>query len=87
MHGDPMLTTDYKAWHSVYSVEQSEYYFNKIVHLCIEENSVSFYATQPWMKEVRDNTSRGGGLPTLPGIYLSTFQPSQRGFFRVHTFV
>jgi hypothetical protein len=35
----------------------------------------------PWMKEVRDNTSREGGLPTLPGRYLSTFQPSQRGFF------
>jgi hypothetical protein len=36
------------------------------------------------MKEERDNTSGGGGLPTLPGLYLSTFQPSQRGFFRVH---
>ncbi len=35
----------------------------------------------------RDNTSRRGGLPTLPGLYLSTIQPSQRGFFRVHTFV
>ncbi len=35
------------------------------------------------MKEERDNTSRVGGLPTLPGLYLSTFQPSQRGFFRV----
>jgi len=35
----------------------------------------------------RDQTSRGGGLPTLPGLYLSTFQPSQRRFFRVHTFV
>ncbi len=39
------------------------------------------------MKEERDNTWGGGGLPTLPGLYLSTFQPSQRGFFRVHTFV
>ena len=38
-----------------------------------------------WMKEVRDDTWRVGGLPTLPGLYLSTFQPSQRGFFRVHT--
>jgi hypothetical protein len=27
----------------------------------------------------------GGGLPTLPGLNLSTFQPSERGFFRVHT--
>jgi hypothetical protein len=27
----------------------------------------------------------GGGLPMLPGLYLSTFQPSQQGFFRVHT--
>ncbi len=27
----------------------------------------------------------GGGLPTLPGLNLSTFQPSQRGFFSVHT--
>ncbi len=35
----------------------------------------------------RDNTSRVEGLPTLPGLYLSTFQPSQRGFFRVHSFV
>ncbi len=33
----------------------------------------------------RDNTSRVGGIPTLPGLNLSTFQPSQRGFFRVHT--
>jgi hypothetical protein len=40
-----------------------------------------------WMKEVRDNTSREGGLPTLPGLYLCTFQPSQRGFFWVHTCV
>jgi hypothetical protein len=32
----------------------------------------------------RDNTSRKGGLPTLPGLYRSTFQPSQRGFFMVH---
>ncbi len=29
----------------------------------------------------RDKTSRGGGLPTLPGLYLSTIQPLQRGFF------
>jgi len=35
----------------------------------------------------RDNTWRVGGLPTLPGLYLSTFQPSQGGFFRVHSFV
>ncbi len=41
----------------------------------------------PLMKEVRDNTSREGGLPTLAGLNLSTFQPSQRGFFRVHMFV
>jgi hypothetical protein len=41
----------------------------------------------PWMKEVRDNTWRKGGPPTLPGIHLCTFQPSQRGFFRVHTSV
>ncbi len=40
---------------------------------------------QSWMKEERDNTSRGRGLPTLHGLNLSTFQPSQRGFFRVHT--
>jgi hypothetical protein len=40
--------------------------------------------TDPWMKEVRDNTWRVGGLPMLPGLYLSTFQPSQRGFFCVH---
>ncbi len=40
-----------------------------------------------WMKEERDNSSRGGSLPTLPGLYLCAFQPSQRGFFRVHTFV
>jgi hypothetical protein len=32
----------------------------------------------------RDNTSGGGGLPTLPGLYLSTIQPSQRGFHRKH---
>ncbi len=32
----------------------------------------------------RDNTSGGGGLPTLPGLYLSTIQPSQRGFYRIH---
>ena len=34
-----------------------------------------------------DKTSREGGLPTLPGLYHSTIQPSRRGFFRVHTFV
>ncbi len=39
------------------------------------------------MKEERDNIWGGGGLPTLPSLYLSTFQPSQQGFFRVHTFV
>ncbi len=32
----------------------------------------------------REKTSRGGGLPTLPGLYHSTIQPSQRGFFWVH---
>ncbi len=35
----------------------------------------------------RDKTSSGGALPMLPGLYHSTFQPSQRGFFRVHTSV
>jgi hypothetical protein len=35
----------------------------------------------------RDNTSGRGGPPTLPGLYHSTIQPSQRGFFRVHVFV
>jgi hypothetical protein len=35
----------------------------------------------------RDHTSRRGGPPTLPGLYHSTIQPSQRGFFRVHVFV
>ncbi len=39
------------------------------------------------MKEVRDNTSREGGLPTLPGRYLSTFQPSQRGFLSTYVWV
>ena len=34
-----------------------------------------------------DKTSRKGGLPTLPGLYHSTIQPSRRGFFRVHMFV
>jgi hypothetical protein len=37
----------------------------------------------PWMKEERDKTGGVGGPPTLPGLYLSTFQPSQPGFFRV----
>jgi hypothetical protein len=32
----------------------------------------------------RDNTSRKGGPPTLPGLYRSTIQPSQRGFYRIH---
>ncbi len=41
----------------------------------------------PWMKEARDNTSRGRGLPTLPCLYFSTFQPSQRGFFSVYIHV
>jgi hypothetical protein len=36
-----------------------------------------------WMKELRDNTSRVGGLPTLPCLHHSTFQPSQRGFQRI----
>ena len=34
-----------------------------------------------------DKTSRERGLPTLPGLYHGTIQPSQRGFFRVHMFV
>jgi hypothetical protein len=32
----------------------------------------------------RDNTSRKGGLPTLPGLYRSTIQTSRRGFYRIH---
>ncbi len=32
----------------------------------------------------RDNTSRKGGQPTLPGLYRSTIQPSRRGFYRIH---
>jgi hypothetical protein len=32
----------------------------------------------------RDNTSRKGGLPSLPGFYRSTIQPSRRGFYRIH---
>ncbi len=43
------------------------------------------FLDEPWMKEERDNTSRRGVLPTLPSLNLSTFQPSQRGFFTVHT--
>jgi hypothetical protein len=37
--------------------------------------------TNPWMKEARDKTWGRGGLPTLPGLYHSTIQPSRRGFF------
>ncbi len=29
----------------------------------------------------RDKTWGRGGLPTLPGLYHSTIQPSRRGFF------
>ncbi len=45
--------------------------------------NIPLYArlSDPWMKEVRDKTWGRGGLPTLPGLYHSTFQPSQRGFF------
>jgi hypothetical protein len=32
----------------------------------------------------RDNTSRKGGLPRLPGLYRSTIQPLRRGFYRIH---
>jgi hypothetical protein len=32
----------------------------------------------------RDQTWGRGGQPTLPGLFHSTFQPSQRGFFSVH---
>jgi hypothetical protein len=32
----------------------------------------------------RDHTSGGGGLPTLPGLNVSTIQPSRRGFYRIH---
>jgi hypothetical protein len=46
---------------------------------------VSRIYLQAWMKEERDKTWGRGDLPTLPGLYLSTFQPSQRGFFRVHS--
>jgi hypothetical protein len=44
----------------------------------------SHLSLHPWMKEIRDNTWGRGGLPTLPSLMLSTIQPSQRGFFRVH---
>jgi hypothetical protein len=51
-------------------------------------NSRPAYCVDPLSCEIsmdegreRDNTSRVGGPPTLPGLYLSTFQPSQRGFF------
>ncbi len=47
---------------------------------------LNFWSSKPMDEGIeRDNTSGGGGLPMLPGLYLSTFQPSQRGFFRVHT--
>jgi hypothetical protein len=48
------------------------------------KRACSRFWLQAWMKEKRDNTSKGRGLPTLPCLYLSTFQPSQRGFFSVH---
>jgi hypothetical protein len=32
----------------------------------------------------RDKTWGRGGLPTLPGLYHSTIQPSRGGFFWVH---
>jgi hypothetical protein len=61
------------------------------VHICLNAIAQFYFSPsfnghdwRPWMKEVRDNTSRKGGLPMLPSLYLSTFQPSQRGFFRVH---
>ncbi len=53
-------------------------------YLCCFSVNLNVIEARPWMKEERDNTSRVGGLSTLPGLYLSTFQPSQRGFFRVH---
>ncbi len=54
------------------------------IHLLFQPRRI-YNMCIPWMKEVRDNTWGRGGLPTLPGLNLSTFQPSQRGFFRVHT--
>ncbi len=62
----------------------------KFLHTLIEYTWYLHVYNPVLMDEGRkegDNTSRCGGLPTLPGLYLSTFQPSQRGFFRVHRFV
>ncbi len=62
-----------------YSFEYLEYYEGA------GRNKFTLPPHHPWMKEVLDNTLREGGLPTLPGLNLSTIQPSRRGFFRVHT--
>jgi hypothetical protein len=46
--------------------------------LCTEQfrnQPTHFVRYNAWMKEERDDTSREGGLPTLPVLYLSTFQP------------
>ncbi len=40
--------------------------------------SSAYVHDRRWMKEEK------GIRPTLPGLYLSTIQPSQRGFFWVH---
>jgi hypothetical protein len=55
--------------------------------LCTRQVWYAHRKIRPWMKEVRDKTWGRGGLPTLPGLFHSTFQPSRRGFFWVHTCV
>jgi hypothetical protein len=67
----------HKTDHSLQMLGKRLYYHRAIVKYChttMDEGRKGYYI-------------EGWGLPTLPGLYLSTFQPSQRGFFRVHTFM
>ncbi len=63
-----------------------------LCQLAVELNSPYLDSKPQWLLIVepmdegieRDHTSGGGGLPTLPGLNLSTIQPSIRGFYRIH---
>ncbi len=56
------------------------FYGNHDNYFCVHNRLIQKLTTM----DEGDKTSRGGGLPMLPGLYHRTFQPSQRGFFWVH---
>ncbi len=57
-------------------------YTSLLLHVQMMNMPYPHMVSQGWRKKGIIN--RGGGPYTLPGLYPRTFQPSQRGFFRVY---